>query len=133
MKIYFVSYDLAEVSYDTIPDNIDNIMFCYFSTDIESITIEQVFLGSTCLSEIIDLLKTPVALIVVPMIMLNSIFQHFSNTICEILRFQHFSFCIVANINKLLLFVVPLHNSKVIAYLKGPSFWVCHIGTKLYR
>ena len=56
-------YGLAEARGDTIPDDVDKMMVCHFSKDIESINIIQVFLDRTCLYEITDSVKSPIWLV----------------------------------------------------------------------
>ena len=53
-------HGLAQARRDTIPDDGDKVVICHLGIDIESIDIVQLFLHSTCLLKITDLVKSPV-------------------------------------------------------------------------
>ena len=58
--IFVVCHSLAEARGDTWQDDVDQLIVTHFGIDIESIDIVQVFLDSTCLFEITDLVKSPI-------------------------------------------------------------------------
>ena len=51
------------------------MVVCYLDIDIESINIVQVFLDSTCLLEITDLIESPVSLILVAIVLADGVFN----------------------------------------------------------
>ena len=72
------------------------MVLCPFSIDIESIDIIQVFLYSTCLVEITDLVKSPVRLVMVALELPNDILNLFPNIDPMLVGFPPFqcvSFC----------------------------------------
>ena len=66
-------HGLAEARGDTVQDNVDQVVVGHLSIDIKSINMVQVSLDSTCLFEIIYLVKSPVRLIVVTIVFPNSV------------------------------------------------------------
>ena len=59
-KVFIVHHSLIQARGDAVQDNVDKVMICHLSIDIISIKIVQVFLESTCLLEITDLVESPV-------------------------------------------------------------------------
>ena len=89
-------YGLAEGRGDTVQDDIDQVMISHLGIDIKSIDIVQVFLDSTCLFEISNLIKSPVWLIVVTIVLPNGFLDFFSSIepmLIGFLLFQCVSFC----------------------------------------
>ena len=88
-------HGLAEARCDTIQDDVDEVMVHHLSIDIESIDIIQVFLDSTYLLEITNLVKSPICLIVVAMVVPNGVLDLLRRStpvsMC-FLPFQFFSF-----------------------------------------
>lgn len=72
---------LAETRDDTIQDDVDDMMVYYLDIDIKSIYIVLVFLNSICLSEITNLVKSPVQFVEVAIVLPNSILDLFLGTI----------------------------------------------------
>ena len=70
-EVFVVSHGLAEARGETILDNVDEVVVSHLGIDIESMDIVQVFLNSTCLVVITDLVKSPVWLIVVVIVFPN--------------------------------------------------------------
>ena len=95
-EVCLVCHGLVEARDNTIQDNVDEVVVSHLGIDIESIDIVQVFLHSTCLLEIIDLIKSPVRLIVVSKVFPNSV-CNFSTSIKPMLvrfpPFQPLCFC----------------------------------------
>ena len=60
-------------SSDTIQVDVDKVMVSHLGIDIESIDVVRVFLDSTCLLPITDLVETSVRLTVVNIVFPNSI------------------------------------------------------------
>ena len=59
-EVFIVSHALVQARGDTVLDDIDKVMVTHLGIDIESIDIVQLFLHSTCLLKITDLVKSPV-------------------------------------------------------------------------
>ena len=78
------------------------MVVCHVGINIKSIDIVQVFLDSTCLLEIADLVKSPVRLIVVAIVLPDGVLDLFPSSmpmsICFPL-FQSFFFCTQTNIH----------------------------------
>ena len=70
-------HNLAEARVDTVLDDVYEIVACYLDINIESIDIFEVFVNSTCLFEIANLIMSPVWLIVVVIVL--------SNGVCDLL------------------------------------------------
>ena len=71
-------------------------MVSHLGIDVKSIDIIQVFLDSTCLLEIIDLVKSPVKLIVVAIVFPNGVLDFSASIEPMFVRlppFLHISFC----------------------------------------
>ena len=64
-------HGLADARGDPVQDDIDEVMVGHLGIDFESINIIQVFLNSTYLFKITDLVKSPVWLIVVAIVFPN--------------------------------------------------------------
>ena len=80
-KVFIMCHSLTKVKADTIQDEIDQVMIHNFEVDIESIDIIQVFLDSTCILEITDLVVSPIWLIVVAIVLPNCILTFFPGNI----------------------------------------------------
>ena len=65
-------------------------MVSHLAIDIESINIVDVFLDSTCLLEIIELIESPVQLIVVAIVLSNGILKFFTGIKPILIRFPQF-------------------------------------------
>ena len=66
---------------DTIQDGINEIVVCHLGIDIKSINIILVFLNSTALPEISDLIASPVWFTVVTILFSNGILNLFPSSI----------------------------------------------------
>ena len=89
-KVFVVCHGLAEARGDTISDDIDQVMVSQLGIYIKSINIIPVFLNSTCLFEITDLVNGPVQLIVIAIVLPNGILDIFSIIKPMVLRFSPF-------------------------------------------
>ena len=85
-------YGLAEGRGDTVQDDIDQVMISHLGIDIKSIDIVQVFLDSTCLFEITELVKSPVWLIVVAIVVPNGLLNLFPSIEPMLVGFQIFQY-----------------------------------------
>ena len=83
-------YSLAQAWGDTIQDDVHEIVVCCLDIDIESIDIVQVFLDSTCLFEIPDLVKSPVRLAMVALVFPNGILNFLPSIKPMLVRFPSF-------------------------------------------
>ena len=95
-EVFIVCHSLAEARGDTIQDDIDQVVVGQLGIDIVPINIVPVFLDGTCLLEIPDLIKSPVWLIVVAIVFLNSILDLFLSIEPMLVGFPPFqciSFC----------------------------------------
>ena len=89
-------HGLAEARGDTVEDDINEVMVSHLGVGIESIDIIQVFLDSTWLFEIADLVKSPVWLIVVAIVFPNDFLDFFSSIepmLVGFPPFQYISYC----------------------------------------
>ena len=94
-------HGLAEARSDTIQDNIDEVMVSHLGIDIESIDIIQVFLDSTCLFEIADLVKSNIWLVAVTILLSNGLLNFFPSIelmLVGLPPFPHISFGTQANV-----------------------------------
>ena len=100
-------------------------MVSHLSVDIKSINIVQIFLDSTCLLEITNLVNSPVWLIVVAIVLPDGV-RDFSPSIEPMLvgfpLLQRISFRTWANVGQSLNLVAGLYDGEVIIHLKDPSF-----------
>ena len=83
-------HGLAETRANTIQDDIDEVVICHLGLDIESLDVIQVFLDSTCLLEITDLIESPICLIKVVIVFPNSVLYLFLAIDSMLIRFQPF-------------------------------------------
>ena len=83
-------HGLGEAKRDTVQDDIDEVMVSHLGIDIESIDIIQVFLDSTCLVGIPNLVKSPVWLVVVTILFPDSVFNLFPGSIPVPISFPPF-------------------------------------------
>ena len=67
-EVVIICHGLVEANGDPVQDDVDELIVSHLSIDIESIDIIQVFLDSTCLLEITDLIKSPVWLAMVDIV-----------------------------------------------------------------
>ena len=74
-------HSLPEAKCDTVQDDIDKVIARHRGIDMESIDIVQVFLDSTCLLEITDLIESLVRLTVVAIVFPNGVFDLFPSSI----------------------------------------------------
>ena len=89
-------HGLAKARCDTVQDNMYEVMVSHLGIDIESIDIVQVFLHSTSLLEITDLVKIPVQLVMVAIVFLDGILNLFPSIEPMLVRlppFQRISLC----------------------------------------
>ena len=70
-------HGLAEARGDIVPDDIDEVTVGHLGIDIESINIIHVFLDSTCLFEIMELVENLLWLVVVTIVFPNSMLHLF--------------------------------------------------------
>ena len=73
VEVFVMCHGLVEARCNTIQDDVNEVMVNHLGIDIESMDIIQVFLDSTCLSEISDLIESPVQLIVVAIVFPNGV------------------------------------------------------------
>ena len=83
-------HGLAEARGDTVQADIDEVMVGHLGVDIECINIVQVFLDSTCLFEITNLIKGSVRLIVVAIVLPNGVLDFRPNIKPVLVRFPPF-------------------------------------------
>ena len=129
-------HGLAEARGDTVQADIDEVMVGHLGVDIECINIVQVFRHSTCLREIIDLVKSAVRVPVVIIVFLNGVCDFPSSIKPMLVRFPPFqcpSCCTQANAGQPLYLVAGLCDSEVIIHLKDASFLVLHVASKFGR
>ena len=91
---------------------------------VSSINIVQVYLDSTCLFEIADLVKSPVWLLMVTIVFSHGILDLFLGSIPMSLSlppFQCFALRTWTDVSESVLLIVGLHDSKIIVQLKDPS------------
>ena len=96
----------------------------HLDIDIKSIDMFQVFLRSTSLFKIADLIKSPVWLIVVAIVLSTGVLDFLPGSIPVLVSFplfQCFTFSSETNVSKSLLLVVGLCDGKVVIHLKYPS------------
>ena len=89
-KVLTVCHGLAEVRSDTVQDDIDEIMVRHLGIHSKPIDIIQVFLDSSCLPEITNLVQSPVWHVVVTIVLSNGIFNFYQGTIPEPVCFPPF-------------------------------------------
>ena len=83
-------HGLAEARCDTVQDDVNEVMVSHLRIDIESIDIIQVFLHSTCLLEITNLVESPVQLIVVTIVFSNGVLDFLLGNIPMSISFPPF-------------------------------------------
>ena len=76
-EVFVVCHNLLEMRGDSVQDNFNNIIVCHLGIDIESINIIHVFLDSTCLFEIMELVENLLWLVVVTIVFPNSMLHLF--------------------------------------------------------
>ena len=89
-------YSLLEVRLNNIQDEVDYVVVSYLGIGIESIDMILVFLNSTCLFEISDLVKSPVWHVVVAIELPNGFLDVFTSIEPMLVAFPPFqcvSFC----------------------------------------
>ena len=92
-----------EARSDMVQDEVDQVVVSHLGIDMESINITQVFLDSTCLFEITDLVESSVWLIMVTILLPNGVLDLFPSIIPVCISFptlQCFSFHISINRSK---------------------------------
>ena len=135
-ECFIVCHGLVEARGDTIPNDIDSLMVTYRGIDIKSINIVQVFLYSTCLFEITNLIKCPVWLAIVAIVFLYRILNLVSSSISVLCSFPPFPclyFRLQTNACKSLLLIARLRNGKVGIHLKDPCLQIIHGATEFCR
>ena len=68
---------MAEAMGDAIQDEVDKVIVHCLDLDVDSIDIVQALLYSTCVTEITDLVESPLRLAVVPIVCSNSVLHLF--------------------------------------------------------
>ena len=58
VEVIIEDHSLGEVRRNTVQDKVNEVVICYLGIDIESINIVQVFLNSTCLFKITNLIES---------------------------------------------------------------------------
>ena len=130
--VFVVCHGLVEARGDTIQDDVDTMMVSQVGIDIKSINIIRVFLYSTCLCMIPDLVKSPVQLIVVAIVIPNGVLNLLSSIkpmVGRFALFQHISFSTSADVGKSLYLVVGLNDGEAIIHLKDLSEGSIFLGT----
>lgn len=125
-------HGLAETRYDTIQYDVAEIMVCYLGIDNESIHVVLVFLDSTSLLEITDLVESLVPIIVLAIVFPNAIIDFLSGRVPVPVSFPLllcFTFYTWTNVSKSLLFITSLCDGNVIIHLKDLLLQVHHITT----
>ena len=89
-EVFVVCHGLAEARGDTVQDEVNEVMVSHLGVDIESIGIVQVFLHSTCLLKIPDLVKSPVWLAMVALVFPDSILNLLPSIEPMLVRFPPF-------------------------------------------
>ena len=95
-EFFVTCHGLAEARGNTVQNDVDEVMVSYLGVDIASIDIVQLFLHSTCLFEITDLVKSPVRLVMVTIVFPNGILKLFPSIepmLVGLPPFQCLSFC----------------------------------------
>ena len=100
-EVLIVCDSLAERRRNTVQDDVDALIVHHLGIDIVSIDIMQVFLDSTWVPEIPDVVESPVQLAKVAIAFPNGILDLFSSIepiFVRFLPFQQICFCVSANI-----------------------------------
>ena len=128
-NVLVLCYDLVEARCDTMQDDIDQVVVSHRGIDIKSIDIVQVFLDSTCLSEITNLVKSLIWLIVASIVFPDSLLNLFPSgirtPICSP-PFYCLFFCTSTNVHLQFLLILGLRDVVVIIYLKNRFFHTLH-------
>ena len=80
-------HGLKEARGDTVQHNVDAIIISHHGMGIESIDVVQVFVDSTCLFEMTDLVKSPVWFVVVAIVFSKGVLDLFLSIESILVRF----------------------------------------------
>ena len=76
-EVFILRLGLAKARNDALWNDVDQVVVSYLAIEIKAIDIASVFLDSTCVLEIPDFVKSPLWLVVVTIIFLDSILDLF--------------------------------------------------------